>query len=148
MIISLAISAVRVVAVGTATKRVTPMTSERQKSIYIAGPMSGRPQFNFPAFFEAQRFLEGLGWKVFNPAAKDGEAELDPDAVKTGDDKAAIAKGFDFREAYEWDVLKIIHGDGIYMLRGWEASPGAFGEWAVAKAMQSKFPDFQIIYQA
>jgi hypothetical protein len=119
----------------------------RQKSIYVAGPMTGMPEFNFPAFFAAQKKLEAEGWQVFNPAAKDGEASLDATAVKTGDDKLAIAKGFDFRAAYEWDVLKIIHGNGIYMLKGWEKSPGAFGEWAVAKAMQAKFPDFEIIYQ-
>lgn len=122
-------------------------TPVKQKQIYIAGPMTGIPQFNFPAFFEAQRMLEALGWKVNNPAAKDEEVSLDPDAVKTGDDQKAIAKGFDFRAAYEWDVLKIIHGDGIYMLKGWEKSPGAQGEWAVARAMQFKFPEFQIIYQ-
>ena len=29
--------------------------------IYIAGPMRGYPQFNFPAFFEAQAFLESQG---------------------------------------------------------------------------------------
>lgn len=119
----------------------------RQKSIYVAGPMTGIPEFNFPAFFEAQRMLEAQGWKVWNPAAKDGEADLDKEAVKKGDDQLAIKKGFDFRAAYEWDVLKIIHGDGIYMLKGWEKSPGALGEWAVARAMQSKFPEFQIIYQ-
>lgn len=123
------------------------MSETKQKSIYIAGPMSGLPEFNFPAFFAAQRMLEGLGWKVYNPAAKDSEAKLDAEAVKTGDDKKAMARGFDFRAAYEWDVLNIIHGNGIYMLKGWEKSPGAFGEWAVAKAMQSKFPDFEIIYQ-
>lgn len=119
----------------------------KPKSIYVAGPMTGIPQFNFPAFFQAQRMLEAEGWIVYNPAAKDSEKELDPEAVKTGDDRKAIASGFDFRAAYEWDVLKIIHGNGIYMLKGWEKSPGAFGEWAVAKAMQAKFPDFQIIYQ-
>jgi hypothetical protein len=118
-----------------------------KRSIYVAGPMTGIKDFNFPAFFTAQKMLESQGWLVHNPAAKDGEAELDPEAVKTGDDKAAIKAGFDFRGAYEWDVLKIIHGNGIYMLKGWEKSPGAFGEWAVAKAMQSKFADFEIIYQ-
>lgn len=117
------------------------------KSIYIAGPMTGIKDFNFPAFFTAQAALEAQGWKVYNPAAKDEEVQLDPTAVASGDDKLAIAKGFDFRAAYTWDVLRIIEGTGIYMLKGWEKSPGAFGEWAVAKAMQAKFPEFEIIYQ-
>lgn len=119
----------------------------RQKSIYIAGPMSGIAEFNFPAFYAAQRELEAQGWKVFNPAEKDEEVKLDPTATRTGDDRLAIKQGFDFRKAYAWDVLRIIEGHGIYMLKGWEKSPGAFGEWAVAKAMQAKFPDFEIIYQ-
>lgn len=119
----------------------------RQKSIYVAGPMTGIAEFNFPAFFAAQAALEAQGWVVWNPAAKDQEATLDPTAVKTGDDKAAIAAGFDFREAFTWDMLKIIQGQGIYMLKGWEASYGARAEHTVAVAMKSKYPDFEIIYQ-
>lgn len=117
------------------------------KSIYIAGPMSGYPEFNFPAFFAAQRRLEAQGWKVWNPAAKDGEDMLDTQAFKTGDHHRAVACGFDFRAAYSWDCDKVINGDGIYMLRGWEASPGARGEHAVAVAMQSRNPEYIILYE-
>jgi hypothetical protein len=117
------------------------------KSIYIAGPMSGLPEFNFPAFFEAQSMLEAQGWKVWNPAAKDMEVSLDPNAYKVGDEKLAMQNGFNFREAYGWDCDKVINGDGIYMLRGWEASPGARGEHAVAVAMKSKHPEYVIMYQ-
>jgi hypothetical protein len=42
-----------------------------------------------------------------------------------GNAAEAIAKGFDFRAAFKWDCEKIIDGDAIYMLRGWEKSPGA-----------------------
>lgn len=120
----------------------------RKPSIYVAGPMSGLPEFNFPAFFAAQSMLEAQGWKVYNPAAKDSEAKLDPEAVKTGDALKAIAKGFDFREAFTWDMCRIIEGNGIYMLKGWEHSPGAVAEHACARAMQKHYPDFQIIYQS
>lgn len=116
------------------------------KKIYIAGPMSGYPEFNFPAFFMAQDRLEKQGWTVFNPAEKDQEATLDDEAVATGDAKLAIAKGFDFREAYTWDVNKVIESDAIFMLPGWEQSPGARGEHAVAVAMQKHYPEYQIIY--
>jgi hypothetical protein len=117
------------------------------KKIYIAGPMTGYPEFNFPAFFAAEAQLKETGWRVFNPAAKDQEVDLDSEAVKTGDAKLAVEKGFDFREAYLWDVTRIIEGDAIYMLKGWQFSPGAVGEHAVAVAMQRHYPDFQIIYQ-
>jgi len=117
------------------------------KFIYIAGPMSGIPEFNFPAFFAAEEKLRNEGWVVFNPAAKDEEYDLDPTAVKTGDAKLVIEKGFDFRAAYLWDVTKIIEGDGIYMLKGWQYSPGACGEHAVAVAMKRHFPDYEIVYE-
>jgi len=117
------------------------------KSIYIAGPMSGYADFNFPSFYAAARKLREEGWNVNNPAEKDEEVDLDPEAVKTGDAAQAIAKGFDFREAYIWDLTKVVQGDGIYMLKNWEQSPGARGEHAAAVAMKKHFPEYEIIYE-
>lgn len=114
--------------------------------VYIAGPMSGLPEFNFPAFFAAEAKLTAEGWTVFNPANKEQEKELDAEAYTKGDQVLAAEKGFDFRDCYLWDVTKVIEGDAIYMLPGWEASPGARGEHAVACAMKKHFPDYQIIY--
>jgi hypothetical protein len=115
--------------------------------IYIAGPMTGYPEFNFPAFNAAQDRLEEDGWFVFNPARKDVEAGLDPDSLATGDAALAIDKGFDFRDAYTWDVTKVIEADAIYMLNGYSASVGALGELAVATAMQKHYPEYQILYE-
>lgn len=117
-----------------------------KKKIYIAGPMTGYPEFNFPAFYEAEEFWTEVGYEVFNPARKDEEYDLDSEAVKTGDAVLAAEKGFDFRTAYLWDVTKIIEGDAIYMLKGWQYSPGAVGEHAVAVAMKRHFPEYEIIY--
>ena len=117
------------------------------RKIYIAGPMSGIPEFNFPAFFAAQALLEADGWHVFNPAQKDQEATLDPVAVISGDAKAAIAKGFDFREAFTWDLNRVIEGDAIYMLKGWQFSPGATAEHATAIAMKRHYPEYEIYYE-
>ena len=114
--------------------------------IYCAGPMSGLPNFNFPAFMAAAEKLREEGWEVYNPAEKDAEAHLNKKATKTGDAALAIKHGFDFREAYLWDVTSIIRADAIYMLPGWEGSPGARGEHGVACAMKKHFPHFQIIY--
>lgn len=116
-------------------------------TIYIAGPMSGIAEFNFPAFCSAEERLLEEGYSVFNPAKKEVERELDEGAFRDGDAEAAKSKGFSFRQAYTWDVLKVIAADGIYMLHGWEKSPGARGEHAVAVAMQRHYPEYIIRYE-
>jgi hypothetical protein len=118
-------------------------------SIYIAGPMSGYSDWNYPAFFAAEDVLRAKGWDVKNPAKKDEEhGFVDAEAKKDGDTALAIENGtFDFKVAYLWDMKQVIEGDGIYMLRGWEQSPGARGEHAAAVAMKKHSPEYQIIYQ-
>lgn len=116
-------------------------------TLYIAGPMSGYPEFNFPAFFDAQLELERAGFIVFNPASKEQERELDQQAYAVGDHVKAAEEGFNFRECYLWDVSKVIEADGIYMLKGWQYSPGAVGEHAVAVAMKRHYPEYEIYYQ-
>lgn len=117
------------------------------KKIYVAGPMSGLPEFNFPAFFAAEEKLRAEGWTVFNPANKEQEKALDLTAYAAGDQVLAAEKGFNFRECYLWDVERVIEADAIYMLPGWENSPGARGEHAVAIAMRKHYPEYQIIYE-
>lgn len=117
------------------------------KEIYIAGPMSGYPEFNFPAFFAAQKRLEADGWKVWNPAAKEAEGEVEADkSFSTGDNVALVKGGWDYKGAISWDLQKVIHSDAIYMLPGWEFSPGASAEHATAKFIKKQNPEYKIIY--
>lgn len=117
------------------------------KSIYIAGPMSGYPEFNFPAFFAAEAMLNRAGWEVFNPAAKSQEDELDAEAFITGDNLKVIEKGFDFKKCYLWDIEHVMKANAIYMLKGWQYSPGAVGEHAVAVTMKKHYPEYEIVYE-
>ena len=117
------------------------------KQIYIAGPMSGYPEFNFPAFFTAQYTLEKQGWKVWNPAEKESEGDVEKDvSFSTGDAKVLVSNGWDYKVAIAWDLDKVINSDGIYMLQGWEFSPGASAEHAVAKFIKKQNPHYKIIY--
>lgn len=119
------------------------------KTAYIAGPMTGYPEFNFPAFFAAQAKLEAEGWTVKNPAAKDSEGDVIADpSFATGNANDLVTNGWDFRGAFSWDANAIIYGDGIYMLRGWEYSPGACAEHAIAKFIKKCYPAFQIMYES
>lgn len=120
----------------------------KKKSVYIAGPMTGYPNFNFDAFYAAEKELKEAGWIVYNPANKEDEDALDPEAKVDGDTRKAIDAGFDFRKVYLWDVEKVIMADAIYMLPGWEKSVGACGELAVAMAVQKHYPDYEIFMEA
>lgn len=113
------------------------LISPRKKKIYVAGPMRGIPDFNFPAFYKAEADLLREGWDVFNPARSDDEVGSVPAEIqKTGDIDLAAQAGFSLRHALARDTEWIaLHADAIYMLKGWEKSAGANAEWALAKAL-------------
>lgn len=107
--------------------------------IYVAGPMRGIPEFNFPAFYEASAILRALGHSVFNPAEKDNEKHgTDISAGNaTGDESIATKQhGFNLREALAADLDFICReADAIALLPGWERSKGATAEHATAVAL-------------
>jgi len=94
--------------------------------VYLAGPMHGYPEWNFPAFHSAADRLRGLGHRVIDPAALDEvyDCDLSPEGVATA------CKS---REYIRRDVEAICISDAIVMLDGWQESLGARGELAVAK---------------
>lgn len=107
--------------------------------IYLAGPMRGIPEFNFPAFHKATAFLRALGHEVFNPAERDNERH-GTDISKgnaTGDEKLAAAQhGFNLREALGADLAWICaEADAIALLPGWENSKGVKAEAATGDAL-------------
>ena len=84
-------------------------------TVYIAGPMTGIPNYNFEAFFAAEAALLEHGYKVLNPA-------------RFGD-----REGFrDWRDYWPLNEAMLRGADAICMLDGWENSPGAFREHAWA----------------
>jgi hypothetical protein len=105
--------------------------------IYLAGPMRGIRDFNFPAFHAAAKALEARGHEVFNPAAHDEALHGAGSLVSATGDLADIAHvGFSHREAMAADTQWICnHADAIAMMPGWEKSTGAFAEWALAKCL-------------
>lgn len=96
--------------------------------VYLAGPMTGIPQFNFPAFDAAAAHLRQLGFEVISPHERDTPAVQEaarksPDGRL--DDSNRIA-GESWGDMLSRDV-KIIADeiDGIVFLPGWEKSRGA-----------------------
>lgn len=110
--------------------------------LYLAGPMSGLPEFNFPAFDAAAASLREQGHEVFNPAENDRN-KLGEDFAK-GNEKGDVTlasqnKGFSLRHALRDDTNFIcMEAEGIAMLPGWENSKGARAEHALAHALGHK----------
>jgi uncharacterized ferredoxin-like protein len=52
--------------------------------VYIAGPMTNIPEYNFPAFYKAEELIRKRypNAKVFNPARRDIDAGVDPNAME------------------------------------------------------------------
>ena len=109
--------------------------------IYLAGPMRGIPEFNFPAFHAAAKKLREQGYEVFSPAENDEKTHGTEFSKQftTGDEKAAEAVGFSLRQALGDDLAWICkNADGIALLPGWEKSRGVAAELATAKALGLK----------
>lgn len=109
---------------------------------YLAGPMSGIPQFNFPLFDRATAELRATGMTVVSPAELDDpairEAALaSPDGAH-GD--TAVILDMTWADFLARDVKLIadrVHG--IVLLPNWEQSRGARLEAFVGLLCGHKF---------
>lgn len=92
---------------------------------YLAGPMRGYPEFNFPAFFAAAKNLREAGYKVWNPA----ENDVHQDGFDPAKDAAQPMRHYMKR-----DLPAVLDADFVAVLHGWEKSQGAMCEVTVARA--------------
>ena len=98
---------------------------------YLAGPMSGIPGYNFPAFRAAAEDLREQGFDVLSPVEMDEEDGLDPAALL--DDSLSLDQ---YKDLLSRDIDRIVK-DGIeviVVLPGWEGSGGANVEVAFGRA--------------
>ena len=96
--------------------------------IYIAGPMSGITQFNYPEFFSVASDLRDLGHNVINPAETNGLTI--EDALNDVD---ANPRSWEYY--MRKDVMSVAKVDAVCLLPGWQNSKGARLEVTVAKAL-------------
>ena len=93
--------------------------------VYIAGPMSGYPKFNYPAFNEAERRLREAGYEPVNPALP----------YQINEDGSDFAEGVTYRECISVAIHLLLACDGVALLPGWELSKGAQLEHHVATVL-------------
>lgn len=97
--------------------------------IYIAGPMTGLPQFNFPAFHSVSAHLRTSGYEVISPAETDppdvqAAAMSSPDGTYDGGGKVGSETWGDMLAR---DVKMLADGGitHIVFLPDWTRSRGA-----------------------
>lgn len=86
--------------------------------LYIAGPMSGLPEFNYPAFFAAVERLAAVGVETINPARPDGRENCR-----------------EWLDYMRLSLIDIAACDGIATLPGWQDSRGAALEVHIARSL-------------
>jgi nucleoside 2-deoxyribosyltransferase len=85
--------------------------------IYLAGPMTGHKDLNFPAFNAAANVLRELGYRVINPA------ELNKDPTTP------------WAECMKLDIKYLVDCDMLVLMEGWETSRGASLEHHIAMSL-------------
>lgn len=84
------------------------------KTVYLAGPMRGLPEFNYPAFESAAKELRNRGYLVWSPHEQTEDKTLT------------------LREYMKHDLPAVLEADTVVLLPGWSTSAGARLEWQVA----------------
>lgn len=108
------------------------------RSAYLAGPMRGHPEYNFPEFRRWTTKLRARGWKIFSPAERD---EQDPDIDHTENIAGwSGSRGLDYFMAH--DLKAVCETDCVIYMPGWETSQGARLEGMVA--VEIAHPVFEI----
>lgn len=95
--------------------------------VYLAGPMTGYPDYNRPAFDAAAETLRDLGYVVWSPAEQPFDlAGSNSEGADSPDRRAAYLKR---------DIAVLAQCEQIVVLEGWEDSTGACCEMLVAGLM-------------
>lgn len=87
------------------------------KRVYIAGPMTGLPEYNYPAFNAAAAELRELGYHVENPA------ENDPPPCGSWEGYMRMS------------LRQMLTCELVAVLPGWENSRGAYLEVKTARQL-------------
>lgn len=99
-----------------------------QITLYLSGPMTGLPEYNYPEFFRVATLLESMGYKVINPA-------------NTG-----VQDGWIWRDYLKKDLVDLLQNNvtSIILLEGWDNSKGAKLEIQVGNAVG--IPHYELSY--
>lgn len=97
------------------------LADDRKGAVYLAGPMSGYEEHNFPAFNAAAADLRSQGYFVINPADH------------------GVVPGAEWADYLRHDIAKLAACESIALLPGWIRSEGARLEVVIAQSLGMGF---------
>ena len=97
----------------------------KRLKVYIAGPMRGIIDFNYPRFNSCAQSLREIGWDVVNPA-EIGAKYGTPEQINANPELLKLVTNI--------ELFALKSCDAIFMLEGWNTSQGAKNELAAAIA--------------
>lgn len=86
--------------------------------VYVAGPMTAIPEYNYPAFYQAKEILETIGLDV----------QIPPELCPQQD-------GFTYTDYFKADIEGMLTCEILVLLPGWTQSPGARAEMILGATM-------------
>lgn len=95
--------------------------------IYLAGPMSGIEEHNFPAFRAATQSLREHGFEVVSPHEISETLGVIGEGTDLNQENYAKCMGA--------DIAALLDVDGVIVLPGWENSRGARIEVLIAQTL-------------
>lgn len=75
--------------------------------VYVAGPMTGLPEYNYPAFNAAAEHLTAAGHRVLNPA------------------RHGLVDGWTWQDYMRAALIDVATAEGVALLPWWQTSKGA-----------------------
>lgn len=90
--------------------------------LYIAGPMTGYPDMNYPAFFAAEEQLRAAGfYRILNPA------------------RTTVSRDGTYQDYMRSGLRMVLDSTALVLLPGYEASNGAMWELETAQRLGLPF---------
>ncbi len=95
--------------------------------VYISGPMTGRENFNAPAFENARIIAEAMSYDVIVPGDGEEHTKWELTHQRVTDEH--------MQEYIRRDITDILKVDELWVLEGWKGSFGSRLEVLVAKSI-------------
>lgn len=95
------------------------------KTWYLAGPMTGRPKFNFDVFNSVMNALREQGYTIVSPFEINA-MQHQGDVPETDEARLTYLRN---------DLIALLGCTGVILLPGWKMSNGASLEYRIATAL-------------